>query len=74
MGALDFGGASTQITVVTQEELEDKRDWMSLRLYGQEYSLYTHSFLCYGRDQVLRRILAHLFTVLTRLLKHSMNT
>ncbi|XP_067106823.1 ectonucleoside triphosphate diphosphohydrolase 2 [Osmerus mordax] len=62
VGALDFGGASTQITFVTQEELEDKRDSMSLRLYGQEYSLYTHSFLCYGRDQVLARILAHLFT------------
>lgn len=60
VGALDFGGASTQITFVTQDELEDKRDFMSLRLYGQDYSLYTHSFLCYGRDQVLKRILAHL--------------
>ncbi|XP_074546627.1 ectonucleoside triphosphate diphosphohydrolase 2-like [Halichoeres trimaculatus] len=60
VGALDFGGASTQITFATQEEVEDKQDMMKLQLYGQEYSLYTHSFLCYGRDQVLKRLLAHI--------------
>ncbi|XP_071322110.1 ectonucleoside triphosphate diphosphohydrolase 2 [Trachinotus anak] len=60
VGALDFGGASTQITFATQEEMEDKQDMMKLRLYGQEYSLYTHSFLCYGQDQVLKRLLAHI--------------
>lgn len=63
MGALDFGGASTQITFATQEEVEDKRDLMKLHLYGQEYSLYTHSFLCYGQDQVLKRLLAHIVKV-----------
>nr|XP_019959789.1 PREDICTED: ectonucleoside triphosphate diphosphohydrolase 2-like [Paralichthys olivaceus] len=60
VGALDFGGASTQITFATQEDVEDKQDTMKLRLYGHEYSLYTHSFLCYGRDQVLKRLQAHL--------------
>ncbi|XP_008322859.1 ectonucleoside triphosphate diphosphohydrolase 2 [Cynoglossus semilaevis] len=60
VGALDMGGASTQITFVTQEELEDKQEGMKLHLYGQEYSLYTHSFQCYGREQVLSRLLAHL--------------
>nr|XP_046231926.1 ectonucleoside triphosphate diphosphohydrolase 2 [Scatophagus argus] len=59
VGALDFGGASTQITFATQEEVEDERDMIKLRLYDQEYSLYTHSFLCYGQDQVLKRLLAH---------------
>uniref|UniRef100_A0A8C9RTP2 Ectonucleoside triphosphate diphosphohydrolase 2 n=1 Tax=Scleropages formosus TaxID=113540 RepID=A0A8C9RTP2_SCLFO len=58
VGALDFGGASTQITFVTQEKVEDKSNQMNLRLYGQDYSLYTKSFLCYGRDQVLRRLMA----------------
>ncbi|XP_035628135.1 ectonucleoside triphosphate diphosphohydrolase 2-like isoform X1 [Oncorhynchus keta] len=62
VGALDFGGASTQITFVTKDEVEDKRDRMNLRLYGHDYSLYTHSFLCYGRDQVFKRLLAHLVT------------
>ncbi|XP_068608886.1 ectonucleoside triphosphate diphosphohydrolase 2 [Brachionichthys hirsutus] len=60
VGALDFGGASTQITFETQDNIEDKDDMIKLRLYGHEYSLYTHSFLCYGQDQVLKRLLAHL--------------
>ncbi|XP_068191079.1 ectonucleoside triphosphate diphosphohydrolase 2 [Antennarius striatus] len=60
VGALDFGGASTQITFATQDNIEDKRDMIKLRLYGHEYSLYTHSFLCYGQDQVLKRLLAHM--------------
>ncbi|XP_033832121.1 ectonucleoside triphosphate diphosphohydrolase 2 [Periophthalmus magnuspinnatus] len=60
VGALDFGGASTQITFATEDRVEDERDRVRLQLYGQHYTLYTHSFLCYGRDQVLKRILAQL--------------
>ncbi|XP_048857067.1 ectonucleoside triphosphate diphosphohydrolase 2-like [Brienomyrus brachyistius] len=60
VGALDLGGASTQITFATQDTVEDKRNNMKLRLYGQDYILYTHSFLCYGQDQVLLRVLARL--------------
>ncbi|XP_044029540.1 ectonucleoside triphosphate diphosphohydrolase 2 [Siniperca chuatsi] len=60
VGALDFGGASTQITFATQAEVEDEHDMKKLHLYGQEYSLYTHSFLCFGQDQVLKRLLAHI--------------
>lgn len=60
VGALDFGGASTQITFVTQDHVEDPGDHMTLRLYGKNYTLYTHSFLCYGRDQVLRQLLAQI--------------
>uniref|UniRef100_A0A4W4E669 Ectonucleoside triphosphate diphosphohydrolase 2b n=2 Tax=Electrophorus electricus TaxID=8005 RepID=A0A4W4E669_ELEEL len=62
VGAADLGGASTQITFVTQEDVEDKNDQMTLRLYGQNYTLYTHSYLCYGKSEVLRRLLAHLLT------------
>uniref|UniRef100_A0A3Q0SUJ2 Ectonucleoside triphosphate diphosphohydrolase 2 n=1 Tax=Amphilophus citrinellus TaxID=61819 RepID=A0A3Q0SUJ2_AMPCI len=60
VGALDLGGASTQITFATQEKIEDTDDLMKLRLYGHEYTLYTHSFLCYGKDQFLKRLLAHI--------------
>ncbi|NP_001004643.1 ectonucleoside triphosphate diphosphohydrolase 2a.1 [Danio rerio] len=63
VGALDFGGASTQITFVTKQTVENKDDLMKLRLYGRDYQIYTHSFLCYGRDQVLLRLLAHLITI-----------
>lgn len=63
VGALDLGGASTQITFATQEKIEDRDDLMKLRLYGHEYTLYTHSFLCYGKDQFLMRLLAHIMKV-----------
>ncbi|XP_004613429.2 ectonucleoside triphosphate diphosphohydrolase 2 isoform X1 [Sorex araneus] len=58
LGALDLGGASTQITFETATPPEDPRTAVQLRLYGHHYHLYTHSFLCYGRDQVLQRLLA----------------
>ncbi|XP_060107094.1 ectonucleoside triphosphate diphosphohydrolase 2 [Heteronotia binoei] len=58
LGAMDLGGASTQITFETQEEIETPINAMTLKLYGQTYKVYTHSFLCYGRDQVLKRLLS----------------
>uniref|UniRef100_A0A8C6TFD6 Ectonucleoside triphosphate diphosphohydrolase 2a, tandem duplicate 2 n=1 Tax=Neogobius melanostomus TaxID=47308 RepID=A0A8C6TFD6_9GOBI len=60
IGALDLGGASTQITFQTDVRAESTDTSMNLTLYGQNYQLYTHSFLCYGQDQFLRRLLAHL--------------
>lgn len=63
VGALDFGGASTQITFETQDKIEEDADVIRLRLYGYEYSVYTHSFLCYGQGQILTRLLAHLIKV-----------
>lgn len=63
VGALDFGGASTQITFVTQQKVEDEANRKELRLYGHVYSLYTHSFLCYGQDQLLKKLLAQIVKV-----------
>ncbi|KGL97454.1 Ectonucleoside triphosphate diphosphohydrolase 2, partial [Charadrius vociferus] len=60
LGAMDFGGASTQITFETRDTIEDPRNEVMLKLYGQAYKVYTHSFLCYGRDQVLKRLLSKL--------------
>ncbi|XP_076855560.1 ectonucleoside triphosphate diphosphohydrolase 1 [Brachyhypopomus gauderio] len=54
IGALDLGGASTQITFVTKEAVESPENAIDFRLYGNNYHLYTHSFLCYGKDQVLK--------------------
>lgn len=68
IGALDLGGASTQITFETSEQVEDKDNVMELKLYGQTYRLYTQSFLCYGQDQFLRKLLAHLITVKLKLI------
>uniref|UniRef100_A0A8D1R6P1 apyrase n=1 Tax=Sus scrofa TaxID=9823 RepID=A0A8D1R6P1_PIG len=58
LGAMDLGGASTQITFETASPAEDPANEVQLRLYGHHYRVYTQSFLCYGRDQVLRRLLA----------------
>ncbi|XP_067417567.1 ectonucleoside triphosphate diphosphohydrolase 2 isoform X1 [Emydura macquarii macquarii] len=60
LGAMDLGGASTQITFETQAQIESPQNEVTLRLYGQTYKVYTHSFLCYGRDQVLRRTLSRI--------------
>ncbi|XP_066057663.1 ectonucleoside triphosphate diphosphohydrolase 2 isoform X2 [Chamaea fasciata] len=60
LGAMDFGGASTQITFETRDRIENPRNEVMLKLYGQAYKVYTHSFLCYGRDQVLKRLLSKL--------------
>ncbi|XP_005472942.1 ectonucleoside triphosphate diphosphohydrolase 2 isoform X2 [Oreochromis niloticus] len=60
IGALDLGGASTQITFETSEKVENKSNTMELKLFGKTYRLYTQSFLCYGQDQYLRKLLAHL--------------
>nr|XP_012999049.1 ectonucleoside triphosphate diphosphohydrolase 1 isoform X2 [Cavia porcellus] len=58
-GALDLGGASTQITFVPLGHTTESPDnFLQFRLYGQDYIVYTHSFLCYGKDEALRQKLA----------------
>ncbi|XP_059180655.1 ectonucleoside triphosphate diphosphohydrolase 1 isoform X2 [Centropristis striata] len=60
-GALDLGGASTQISFVSDkyDGSESPNNSVTFRLYGNDYNLYTHSFLCYGKDQALKLMLAH---------------
>ncbi|XP_066457227.1 ectonucleoside triphosphate diphosphohydrolase 1 isoform X1 [Eleutherodactylus coqui] len=61
-GALDLGGASTQITFESDENIESEDNSLHFRLYGKTYNVYTHSFLCYGKDQALRLQLANSIT------------
>ncbi|XP_062361703.1 ectonucleoside triphosphate diphosphohydrolase 8-like [Cinclus cinclus] len=60
LGALDLGGASTQITFQPGVPVEDKNTSVFFRLYGTNYSLYSHSYLCYGQSQALKMLLAAL--------------
>ncbi|XP_072208774.1 ectonucleoside triphosphate diphosphohydrolase 8-like isoform X1 [Excalfactoria chinensis] len=60
VGALDLGGASTQITFLPGTAAGDENTRALLRLYGTNYSVYTHSYLCYGLKEVLKRLLASL--------------
>lgn len=56
VGALDLGGASTQITFEPTTDVLDGYFPIRLGLQRQvEYNLYTHSFLRFGQDQVRER-------------------
>ncbi|XP_066207579.1 ectonucleoside triphosphate diphosphohydrolase 3 [Saccopteryx leptura] len=58
-GALDLGGASTQISFAVGEKVElNTSDIMKVSLYGYVYTLYTRSFQCYGRNEAEKRFLA----------------
>ncbi|XP_033632927.1 ectonucleoside triphosphate diphosphohydrolase 8-like [Asterias rubens] len=60
-GALDLGGASTQITFIPEDISSMPENYTAhLRLYGVDYTLYTHSYLCYGINEALRRFKAYL--------------
>ncbi|XP_028391191.1 ectonucleoside triphosphate diphosphohydrolase 1-like isoform X2 [Dendronephthya gigantea] len=56
-GALDLGGASTQITFVPQNTSQANQHF---RLYGKDYPVYTKTYLCYGLSEIYRRFLAQL--------------
>ncbi|XP_073412192.1 ectonucleoside triphosphate diphosphohydrolase 8-like isoform X2 [Dendrobates tinctorius] len=60
VGAMDLGGASTQMTFQPSGTIEDKSTEMIFKLYGYDYTIYTHSYLCYGQDQALKKLLVHL--------------
>ncbi|MBV96687.1 Ectonucleoside triphosphate diphosphohydrolase 3, partial [Eschrichtius robustus] len=59
-GALDLGGASTQISFAVEEKNVglNTSDIVKVSLYGYEYTLYTQSFQCYGRNEAEKRFLA----------------
>ena len=59
-GALDLGGASTQITFVPQNKSLATKHF---KLYGKDYPVYTKSYLCYGLTEIYRRFLAQLAKV-----------
>ncbi|XP_017265520.1 ectonucleoside triphosphate diphosphohydrolase 3 [Kryptolebias marmoratus] len=56
VGSMDLGGASTQIAFQVQES-RNGADYLKVKLYGYPYTVYTHSFLCYGKNEADKRIL-----------------
>ncbi|RDD38818.1 Ectonucleoside triphosphate diphosphohydrolase 1 [Trichoplax sp. H2] len=60
-GALDMGGASTQISFSPKSAvtLHPKYE-NNFHLFGTKYRVYSHSFLCYGINEITRRYLASL--------------
>ncbi|XP_063160018.1 ectonucleoside triphosphate diphosphohydrolase 3 isoform X1 [Candoia aspera] len=57
-GALDLGGASTQISFIPEETTQTSNSTLQVQLFGYPYSVYTHSFQCYGRDEAEKKLLA----------------
>ncbi|NXI32881.1 ENTP8 diphosphohydrolase, partial [Sterrhoptilus dennistouni] len=55
-GALDLGGASTQITFVPEGSVLRQNEASGVTLYGYSYNIYTHSYLCYGQNEMLKRL------------------
>jgi hypothetical protein len=64
VGALDMGGASTQITYLPDSSVTLPLEYSKeLLLYGSTYNVYTHSFTCYGLMEAHRRYLGQLVKV-----------
>ena len=56
VGALDMGGASTQITFYPGNGVVIPKDYSGdVVLYGMNYTVYTHSYLCYGINEIERK-------------------
>lgn len=55
-GALDLGGASTQISFMPESSVMNWNEASKFTLYGYNYSIYTHSYLCYGQNEMLKRL------------------
>ena len=54
VGALDLGGASTQITFVPLDR--PRADGQAISLAGNTYHVYTHSYLGLGQDQARQAV------------------
>ncbi|XP_014805210.1 PREDICTED: ectonucleoside triphosphate diphosphohydrolase 8-like isoform X1 [Calidris pugnax] len=61
-GALDLGGASTQISFMPGSSVINWKEAFKLTLYGYNYNIYTHSYLCYGQNEMLKRLAKELIT------------
>ncbi|XP_052414693.1 ectonucleoside triphosphate diphosphohydrolase 8 isoform X1 [Carassius gibelio] len=60
IGALDLGGSSTQISFTPKDPVKNPDSAFNLQLYGYKYEVYTQSYLCYGKDQALKKIQVYL--------------
>ena len=59
-----MGGASAEISFIPKKDTKLPSDYSSsFRLYGKSYTVYSHSFLCYGMKEAERRVLASLVQV-----------
>ena len=61
IGALDMGGASTEISFAASAK-DNQSHYVRELLMGKKEDLYARSYLCYGYNEALSRFLAHLYS------------
>ena len=61
-GALDLGGASTQIAFVPSNN-STAQDLDEFNLYYRDYRVYSYSHLCFGLNEAMRQYRARLVVV-----------
>lgn len=59
-GTIDFGSSSLQIAFENDFDKKISDDQQILNLDGHNVSIYAHSYLCFGNDEIQRRFLAKL--------------
>ncbi|NWX93971.1 ENTP8 diphosphohydrolase, partial [Nothoprocta pentlandii] len=62
-GALDLGGESTQISFIPKSSVMKQKEVSKVTLYGYNYNIYTQSYLCYGQNEMLKRLTKTLIEV-----------
>ncbi|XP_052099401.1 ectonucleoside triphosphate diphosphohydrolase 8-like [Mytilus californianus] len=56
LGAMDMGGASTQMTFNPGSQVTVPMEYSGdVILYGINYTVYTHSYLCFGINEIERK-------------------
>lgn len=64
LGALDMGGASTEITFIPEDPSSIEPGFkQSVQLHGTDYTVYSHSYQCFGQNEAYRRYLGQLVKV-----------
>ena len=64
LGALDMGGASTEITFAPENAAAMNPHFReTVELFGKHYEVYSYSYQCYGVNEAYRRYLSHLVQV-----------
>ena len=64
VGSLDMGGASTQVSFIPANEAAIPSNFAAeVTLFGDTFTTYSRSYLCFGMDEATRRILATIVKV-----------